>query len=557
MNSLDWSVLLFTLLAIVFYGVYKTRNMQQADDMLKGAQSNWWSIGLSVMATQASAITFISTPGYAFDQGIDFVANYFGMPLAIIVVAAVFIPIYHKLNVYTAYEYLESRFDLKGRLLAASLFLIQRGLAAGITIYAPAIILSTALSWDLSLTIIFVGILVIFYTVSGGTTAVNLTQKYQMSIIFIGLFIAFGIILNHLPENMGFIDALKINGTLGKLDAIKWDPTEKYSIWSGLLGGFFLSLSYFGTDQSQVSRYLSGKSLRESQLGLIFNAFVKIPMQYFILLLGLMLFTFYQFQEHPILFSGKGFQQLAQTEYGDSLLFKNAQYQVLHEEKKQLLLNTEVWDQNAKEELQQLHQSSQELRSKVVEVQSKTIGGKDSDFVFISFIMDYLPHGLIGLLLAVIISAAMSSTSGELNALSTTTTIDFVKRLKTKPIKNQVATSRWITLIWGTMAISFALLAQLVESLIEAVNILGSLFYGNVLGIFLVAFILKKVKGNAVFMAALITQIGIFFVFFYLDLPYLYLNLIGCLSTFILAYIISLINNEATPNDTLNTNISA
>lgn len=543
MNYLDWSVLLFTLLAIVVFGIYKTRKNQNQNELLRGAKSNWWSIGLSVMATQASAITFISTPGYAYDQGLDFVANYFGMPLAIIVVSLVFIPIYHRLQVYTAYEYLEDRFDLKGRLIAASLFLIQRGLAAGITIYAPAIILSSALGWDLSLTIIFVGVLVIFYTVSGGTTAVNLTQKYQMSIIFIGLFIAFGIILNSLPSNIGFIDALKINGTLGKLDAIKWDPTEKYSVWSGVLGGFFLSLSYFGTDQSQVSRYLSGKSLRESQLGLIFNAFVKIPMQYFILVLGLMLFTFYQFQEHPILFSTKGYEVLNQSNYSDTLAAKNTAYQEIHQNKKELIQNTQVWGKVEKDSLKNMALKAKQLRADVVLKQSELVGGKDSDFVFISFILNFLPHGLIGLLLAVIISAAMSSTSGELNALSTTTTVDFVNRLSKKK-RNPVLLTKGITLVWGVMAITFALLAQLVDSLIEAVNILGSLFYGNVLGIFLVAFMLKKVKGNAVFYAAIISQLTVFIVYFYGDIPYLYLNLVGCFTTFVISYLLSKIWNK-------------
>ncbi len=556
LHYLDWIVLLGTLLFIVVYGTIKTRKNKDLESYLKGGNSlGWATIGLSVMATQASAITFISTPGQAFESGMGFVQNYFGLPLALIVVSAFFIPIYYRLKVYTAYEYLENRFNTRTRLLTASLFLTQRGLAAGITIYAPAIILSSVLKWDLTYTILFVGILVIIYTVSGGTKAVSITQKYQMSIIFLGMFIAFFIILNGLPKDVGFIDALSISGKLGKLDAINFsfDIKERYTFWSGITGGFFLALSYFGTDQSQVQRYLSGKNIRESRMGLMFNAIVKIPMQYFILLTGVMVFVFYQFQDHPLLFDQTTRSELIEGEIGPEFLELESQASAVFELKKVALrdaIDLKTIDPDAyglkMVEVKGLEANYQDYRLKAKNMVIETMpdhSTKDSDYVFLRFIMDYMPNGIIGLLLAVIISAAMSSTAGELNALGSTTTIDFYKRLLNKDGSDEhnVKVSKYLTLFWGIIAIMFAIFAQLLENLIEAVNILGSVFYGTILGVFLVAFIFKKVKGNAVFIATLGAQTIVFLLFalFQEHIAYLWFNLIGCFSVILLSLLFS------------------
>lgn len=545
LHYLDWIVLLGTLSFIVIYGTLKTRKNKNLEAYLKGDNSlGWATIGLSVMATQASAITFISTPGQAYESGLGFVQNYFGLPLALIVVSAFFIPIYYRLKVYTAYEYLENRFNTRTRLLTASLFLTQRGLAAGITIYAPAIILSSVLNWDLTLTILFVGILVIIYTVSGGTKAVSITQKYQMGIIFLGMFIAFFIILNNLPKGMGFFGALQISGSMGKLDAINFsfDLKERYTFWSGITGGFFLALSYFGTDQSQVQRYLTGKNIKQSRMGLMFNAIVKIPMQYFILLTGVMVFVFFQFQDHNLLFDQTTVNKLKQSENAGKYNALEADAAEVFQSKKGLLEEAMLAKDNDPKLYKQkideaisLETSYQEYRDDAKELVRETYpdhSTKDSDYVFLSFIMNYLPNGLIGLLLAVIISAAMSSTAGELNALGSTSTVDFYKRIfnKTGSDTHYVKTSKYLTLFWGAVAIMFALFAQLLENLIEAVNILGSVFYGTILGVFLVAFIFKRVKGNAVFIATLFAQAIVFILFAqYQDvIAYLWFNLIGC-----------------------------
>lgn len=556
LHYLDWIVLLGTLLFIVSYGTYKTRKNKDLESYLKGDNSlGWATIGLSVMATQASAITFISTPGQAFESGMGFVQNYFGLPLALIVVSAFFIPIYYKLKVYTAYEYLEGRFNKETRLLTASLFLIQRGLAAGITIYAPAIILSSVLRWDLNYTILFVGILVIVYTVSGGTKAVSITQKYQMGIIFLGMFIAFFTILNKLPEKVNFIEALDISGKMGKLDAINFsfDLKERYTFWSGITGGFFLALSYFGTDQSQVQRYLSGKNIKESRMGLMFNAIVKIPMQYFILLTGVMVFVFYQFQDHTILFDQSTMTEMRSSSNAAEFesLEKNAS--IVFEKKKELLTQSVAIKESNPElyktlllEANEMESQYQSFRSDAKELVIDTYpdhSTKDSDYVFLSFIMNYLPNGLIGLLLAVIISAAMSSTAGELNALGSTSTVDFYKRLINKDAdgKQSVRASKILTLFWGVLAILFALFATLLENLIEAVNILGSVFYGTILGVFIVAFTLKRVNGKAVFFGAIGAQILVFILFagFQDVISYLWFNLIGCVAVVINSLIIS------------------
>ena len=550
MSSIDWFILIGTISLIVIYGVYKTRKFNTIKDHLKGGESaNWLTIGLSVMATQASAITFLSTPGQAFDEGMGFVQFYFGLPLAIIVICMVFIPIYHKLKVYTAYEYLEQRFDRKTRTLASILFLVQRGLAAGITIFAPAIILSTILGWDLKILIFTIGTLVIIYTVSGGTKAVSITQKQQMFVIMIGMLIAFVLILNSLPENINFSNALKLAGIGGKMEIVdfSFDIEKKYTFWSGITGGFFLALSYFGTDQSQVQRYLSGKSVKESQLGLMFNAVLKIPMQFFILLTGVMVFIFFEFNDAPINFNPQVTNYLEEVQNEDYLIEKE-KFISLRQEKKDLQLkyiqnNDPLNAYPTDKKIAELHTQEKEIRQKVKaitnEIASSSVETNDLDYIFIFFILNYLPKGLIGLLLAVILSAAMSSTASELNALSTTTVIDLYKRnhIVKKSDNHYLNASKWFTVMWGVIAIIFASVGRLFENLIELVNLIGSLFYGTVLGIFIVAFFFKKINGNQVFYAACLSQILIFFIYGFFEIGYLWLNFIGAIMTILFSNI--------------------
>jgi SSS family solute:Na+ symporter len=550
MSSIDWFILISTISFIVGYGVYKTRKFNTIKDHLKGGgTANWLTVGLSVMATQASAITFLSTPGQAFDEGMGFVQFYFGLPLAIIVICLVFIPIYHKLKVYTAYEYLEQRFDRKTRTLASILFLIQRGLGAGITIFAPAIILSTILGWDLKILIFTIGLLVIIYTVSGGTKAVSITQKQQMFVIMSGMIIAFFLILNSFPENVNFNNALKLAGLGGKMEIVdfSFDIEKKYTFWSGITGGFFLALSYFGTDQSQVQRYLSGKSIKESQLGLMFNAVLKIPMQFFILLTGVMVFVFFEFNDTPINFNPQVTNYLEQVQNKDYIIEKE-KFISLRKEKRETQLkyikNNKLLNSNSLDKkIVELHANEKKIRQNVKtitnEIAPSSIESNDLDYIFIFFILNYLPKGLIGLLLAVILSAAMSSTASELNALSTTTVIDLYKRnhVVKKSDNHYLKASKWFTVMWGIIAIIFASIGRLFENLIELVNLIGSLFYGTVLGIFIVAFFFKKIKGNEVFYSACLSQILIFFIYGYFEIGYLWLNFIGAIMTIIFSNI--------------------
>ncbi len=540
MQQIDWIILIGTLLFIVLYGTYKSRGSKNVTDYLKGGNdSRWWTIGLSVMATQASAITFLSTPGQAFHDGMGFVQFYFGLPIAMVVICMVFIPIYHRLNVFTAYEYLETRFDLKTRTLTAILFLIQRGLAAGITIFAPSIILSAVLGWNLIHLNIIIGVLVIIYTVSGGTKAVSVTQKQQMVVIFAGMFLAFLMIVNYLPLDITFTKALEIAGASGKMEILdfSFNLENRYTFWSGIIGGTFLALSYFGTDQSQVQRYLSGKSVRESQMGLIFNGILKVPMQFFILLIGVMVFVFYQFNSSPLHFNPSAVKDVMASEYA-------SEYQAL--QAKKLTLETQLKTKqityaraeasSEKEALLQeivaLNTSEENLREQskaVIKKANPDAETNDKDYVFIHFILNNLPRGLIGLLLAVILSAAMSSTASELNALGSTTAIDLYRRNAAgRNERHYIRMSKWFTLLWGVIAIGVACVANLFDNLIQLVNIIGSIFYGNVLGIFLLAFFVKFVSSRSVFISAIITQVIIIF-FWWIDLmPYLWLNLVGC-----------------------------
>lgn len=558
MHFIDWLVMLAVLLGIVAYGVWKTRSVSSVKSYLLGDRDlPWWTIGLSVMATQASAITFLSTPGQAYDDGMRFAQFYFGLPIAMVILCIFFLPIYYRLKVYTAYEYLEGRFDLKTRTFTAILFLISRGLAAGITIYAPAIILSDIMGWDLNSTILFMGVLVIFYTVAGGTKAVSVTQKQQMIIILSGMFIAAIILVFKLPADVSFGDAVGVAGSMGKLNVVdfEFDLSNRYNFWSGILGGTFLFLSYFGTDQSQVQRYLSGKSLTESRLGLLFNGIIKVPMQFLVLFVGILVFVFFQFIQPPIHYNQANLEKLKGTQYEGRLTDFEQEFDALHEEKQTKILDLVAANRSenesaieaAKLEVQRLTDSEKTLRSNVKSLigeQDPDADLEDNDYVFITFVTNHLPIGLVGLLLAVIFSAAMSSTASELNALATTSIIDLYKRNNKTEMSDQhyFNASRLMTVGWGLVALAFAAFASLFDNLIEAVNIVGSLFYGTILGIFMVAFFLKKVGGRAVFISAIITEIFVITVFVldklgHVNVAYLWLNLIGCVLVLLLSWI--------------------
>jgi len=557
MQLIDWIILIGTIAFIVWYGVYKSRGSQNVEDYIGGGKdAKWWTIGLSVMATQASAITFLSTPGQAFHDGMGFVQFYFGLPIAMVIICMVFIPIYHRLKVYTAYEYLESRFDRKTRTLTAILFLIQRGLAAGITIFAPAIVLSAVLGWNLTYLTVAIGMLVIIYTVSGGTKAVSVTHKQQMAVILTGMLVAFFIIFSYLPESVTFTDALEIAGTGGKMEILDYsfDFENRYTIWSGLIGGSFLALSYFGTDQSQVQRYLSGGSVRESQMGMIFNGLFKVPLQFFILLVGVMVFVFYQFNTAPLNFNPAATETVLNSDYAEQykdLMLEHEEVQLKKQslglnyaENKSQMNSSEVADFKTKYVLLDSEQEQIRERARTfIDASDVEAESNDKDYVFIHFILNNLPRGFIGLLLAVILSAAMSSTASELNALASTTVIDLYKRnhKEAKGDKHYLAASKWFTLMWGLIAIGFASLADLFDNLIQVVNIIGSIFYGNVLGIFLLAFFIKFVKSNSVFIAAIITQIIVIVVFRLELMPYLWLNVLGCLLVISLAFLIQIL----------------
>jgi len=569
MSVLDWIILCSTLLLIVVYGVWKTKGNKSVDDYVRGgSDAKWWTIGLSVMATQASAITFLSTPGQAFHDGMGFVQFYFGLPFAMIVICLVFVPLYHKMNIYTAYEFLEGRFDLKTRTLAALLFLLQRGIAAGITIFAPSIILSAVLGWDLKTLNVIIGTLVIIYTVSGGTKAVSVTQKQQMFLIMVGMVTTFFYILEYLPADITFKKALKIADASGKLDVLdfSFNTKRRYTFWSGITGGFFLALAYFGTDQSQVQRYLTGKSVRESQLGLLFNALFKIPMQFFILLVGVMVFVFYQYNPAPLNFNPAATQTVMSSKFAKEYQDLQEQQTVLETKKRiaqnnlstALNLNEYAAIEQATLRITHINKQDQDNRSKAKSLITKSnslVETNDKDYVFIHFILNNLPKGIIGLLLAVILSAAMSSTASELNALGTITALDLYKRniSSTKTEKHYVSASRWFTLIWGVIAIIIACVANLFDNLIQLVNIIGSIFYGNILGIFLAAFFFKYIKGNAVFIAAVITQISICLIYYYFiysypsgeeKLGYLWLNFIGSVLVISLAFLVEVFSRS-------------
>lgn len=554
MSNIDWVVLGATLLFIALYGMWKSRGMKNIDGyLLADKKLPWYHVGLSVMATQASAITFLSAPGLAYVDGIRFVQFYFGLPLAMVLICVAFIPIFKRLNVYTAYEYLESRFDTKTRTLTAFLFLLQRGLSTGITIYAPSIILSTILNIDIVYTTFIMGGIVILYTVYGGTKAVSYTQMLQMAIIFSGLFMAAYMVVDMLPANVGFTDALHIAGKMGKLNAIdtQFDLSNKYNIWSGIIGGFFLQLSYFGTDQSQVGRYLTGKSVTQSRLGLVMNGLVKIPMQFFILLIGTLVFAFYQFNTPPVFFNSVEVNQIKTSEYAEAFNAQEKEFNTIHKERQQYVTGLvdalDADDETKVDEMREalLQSKEQELATrdsvkKLISANNVLADPNDSNYVFLTFVTDYLPTGLVGLLIAIIFLAAMGSTASGLNSLASTYIVDFYKRFtnKTGSDKGYLTASRWATVAWGLFCMIVALYAGKLGNLIEAVNILGSLFYGVILGIFIVAFFVKHISGTAVFYAAILGEIFIIISWLTELTAFLWLNLIGCVLVVVFALII-------------------
>ena len=562
MSTIDWTIMSLFLGFVVVYGVWKTRGKTDLEGyLLANRDTPWYAVAFSIMATQASAITFLSTPGLAYTEGMRFIQFYFGLPIAMIILSVTAVPIFHKLRVYTAYEYLEQRFDLKNRTLGSVLFLTQRGLAAGFTIFAPALIISVLLGWNIQLTIFLIGGLVIIYTTSGGTEAVNKTHMLQMIIITVGMVTAFVMIFHLLPTDISFMDATRVAGKMGKLNPIdfSFNWRDRYNFWSGIIGGTFLALSYFGTDQSQVQRYLSGRSVRESRLGLLANGIIKIPMQFGILLIGVMIFVFYQFETPPLFFNSIETATIQNSSYAEDYEELESQYAHLFEEKQEHIrdmltaieADNELDIDDALQEIQAVRATELEVKEAATELLLKAnpnADTNDTNYVFLSFVINFLPVGLIGLILAAILSASMSSTSAELNALATTTVIDIYKRLFKQDAseKHYLFVSKLATVFWGVYAITFALYANRLGSLIEAVNILGSLFYGTILGIFLVAFYFKNIGGDATFVAAIIAETVVLGCYFFTDIPYLWYNVIGCMVLIVVASLLNVMFTRQT-----------
>lgn len=558
MILLDWIILVGTLLFVVLYGIYKSKGSRNIEEyVLANNETRWFTVGLSVMATQASAITFLSTPGQAFHDGMGFVQFYFGLPLAMIVICMVFIPVFHRLKVYTAYEFLENRFDKKTRTLAAVIFLIQRSVGTGLTIYAPAIILSSILNWELTYIIIVIGVLIIIYTYFGGTKALNVTQKQQAMIIMFGMFLAFVFILIEFPSEINFDNALTIASVQDKMTLLNFstDPNERYTLWNGLTGGFFLMLAYFGTDQSQVGRYLSGKSVKETQMGLIMNGLLKVPMQFFILLVGVMVFIFFHFEKAPLHFNPINEQKVLQSQFKDEYEYTELQLSYLQDEKAEIALLysgqlNQDYDQDILEDkLKQLYQEEKDLRSQAKNLILKvdpTAETNDKDYVFIYYILNYLPHGVIGLLLAVIFCAAMSSSASGLYSIASASALDLYKSHNTdKSEKHYLKVTQYSVIFWGIICILTACVINLFENLIQLVNIIGSIFYGTVLGLFLVALFTKYIKSFAAFWSALLVQLIVIYIFYLDIISFLWLNLIGALGTVVLSFLVQYIINTS------------
>lgn len=560
MKAIDWAVLILTILFIVGYGTWKTRKTGTMEGFLKGDNTlKWWMMGISIMATQASAITFLSTPGQAIEDGMRFLQFYFGLPLAMVIISVTMVPIYYRLKVYTAYEYLESRFDLKTRSLAAGLFLISRGLSAGITLFAPALILSTILELPVVITTIGIGTLVIIYVVSGGNKAVSITQRHQMAVIMSGMILAGILAFYLLPDNVGFVDTVKIAGDMGKLNLVnfEFDITDRYNIWSGLIAGTFLFLSYFGTDQSQVGRYLGGSSVAESRLSLMFNGLLKIPMQFIILFIGVLVYVFYLFSQPPVFHNQVLKDRAMETVHGDSIRYYEEQFSAVYAQKRLEVdkLVSAIHDDDmaardaAREAITEYQEQENALKNNVKSSIAKAVPNaktRDTDYVFLNFVLSHLPHGIIGLLLAVMFSAAMSSMAGELNALASTSSVDIYKR-SIKPHASSahyLVASRVFTILWAVLAMVFAILASFAENLIQFVNIVGSLFYGTILGIFLAAFYIKRVTGTAVFWAAVASEAVVLCCYAFTDIAFLLYNIVGCITVIVLSLLLQLFIRE-------------
>jgi SSS family transporter len=551
MSAIDWLVLVCTMVLVVFYGVYKGRATKDIDGYFRSSrQLPWYMVMLSVIGTQASAVTFLSGPGQAYADGMRFIQYYFGLPLATIVLCITFIPIFHKLNIYTAYEYLEKRFDKKTRTFTSFLFLLSRALSTGISVYAPAIILSSVLDWNIYLTNVVMGGIVIIYSVSGGARAVAYTQQLQLIIIFAGLFLAAYLLIQMMPEGMGLAAAVKVGDQFGKMNVITTGFTEKgfnwndrFNIISGIIGGFFLSLSYFGTDQSQVGRYLTASSIRQSRWGLIMNGIVKIPMQFFILMVGVLVFVYYTYNTSPLYFNDLAISKLKKTAYREQIIALEKEHDANSLQKKKIVERNQLNHKDDIDALRQINQSEESLRNKLKSIIKESgilVESNDTNYVFIRFVMDHMPHGLIGLLIAVIFLAAWGSIAAALNALSSATLIDFHKQYIKSDTSEQeeFSLSRMYTLFWGIFCIIFAQFATNLGSLIEAVNILGSWFYGVMLGIFLVAFYLKWVGGNAVFIAAILGELLVLAMYAFTDIGWLWLNVIGALAVVVLSIVL-------------------
>lgn len=561
MNYLDWLVLGGTIAFIVLYGIWRTRKTATMEGYLRGDSSmKWWMIGVSIMATQASAVTFLSTPGQAIEDGMRFLQFYFGLPLAMIIISVTMVPIYYRLKVYTAYEYLEGRFDRKTRYLTAGLFLILRGLSAGITLFAPSLVLSTLLGWPIALTTVLIGALVILYVVSGGTKAVSLTQRQQMTVIMSGMILAGILAWKMLPDYMSFGDTVTLAGRMGKFNLVNFnfDPDDRYNVWSGLIAGTFLFLAYFGTDQSQVARYLGGRSVAESRLGLIFNGLLKIPMQFIILFIGVLVYVFYLFNQPPVFHNQVLKAQAFKTPTADTLAIQEAQYNALYKEKRKAVDNLvqaihahdELAMTEAGDKVKAWQEQERVLRDSVrknIGRAVKTTKIQDRDYIFLNFVLSNLPHGIIGLLLAVMFSAAMSSMAGELSALASTTCVD-IYRQAIKPHADEthyVKASRWFTVLWALLAMMFATLAGFAENLIQFVNIIGSLFYGTILGIFMTAFYLRRVQGTAVFIAAIISETIVLICYAFTPIAFLHYNLIGCVTVIVCALLLTALQRRS------------
>lgn len=555
MSLPDWIVLALTLFGIVAYGIWKSGSNKNIDQFLMGNRSlPWYHVGFSVMATQASAITFLSAPGQAYSDGMRFVQFYFGLPLAMIVLCVTFVPMFSRLKVFTAYEFLEQRFDLKTRALTSFLFLVLRSLSTGVAIYAPAIILSTILNINTVYTTLFIGGLVIFYTVYGGSKAVSYTQLLQMSIIFAGMFLAGILVVSFLPQGVGFTHAVKMAGKLGRMNVIDWkfDWDNRYNVWSGLIGGFFLQLSYFGTDQSQVGRYLTGSSIGQSRLGLIMNGLIKIPMQFLILLIGVLVFAFYQFNRPPMFFNNYEVNKVKQSSYAPQYNQLDKQYTQAFEQRKakanDLVKAFDSKDQRqisqAQGALKAADANARGIRQSAIALMKKNNAGadeNDTNYVFLTFVKQYLPRGLVGLLIAIIFLASMGSTASALNSLASTTVVDIYKRTinKNASDQNYLNASRIATVFWGVVCVIMALYASKLGNLLEAVNQLGSYIYGTVLGVFVVAFYMKRINGTSVFIAAIASEATIIYLGLSKTVAYLWLNPIGCFLVMVLAYILN------------------